>query len=49
MPILFPFFLQAKKSYKKQELASLEQPGFFNDNKFDFLNGNFFRREEFIW
>jgi hypothetical protein len=26
---------------KIQELASLKQPGFFNDNKFDFLNGNY--------
>jgi hypothetical protein len=33
---------------KIQELASLKQPGFFNDNKFDFLDGNFFRREERI-
>jgi hypothetical protein len=31
---------------KIQELASLKQPGFFNDKKFDFLNGNSLMREE---
>jgi hypothetical protein len=31
---------------KNRELASLEQPGFFNEKTTDFLNAFFIRRED---
>ena len=33
---------------KIRELASLRQPGFLNDHKFDFLTGNSFRRNVLV-
>ncbi|GAO30226.1 hypothetical protein JCM15548_12484 [Geofilum rubicundum JCM 15548] len=37
--IIFCYFKKTEQIFR--ELATLKQPGFFNDNQLDFLNENF--------